>query len=198
MSSEKSEKVSAGEAAKASEKPAQTAEKAIKDTEKTAETVRKATRKAAKKNANTVKKAAKKAVDTGEKIQSKAKEKTMQNQDYFQNITQQVANSNKEYMEAWVQSGTKFFKNMEECSKAVMGMTQDAGQKSKEAMKSLMACKTLNEFTETQTKLAQQGFDDMVENTSKLTEMSIRCATECAEPLNDQMTKTMKKANKAA
>ena len=62
--------------------------------------------------------------------------------------------------------------------------------------KSLMSCKTLNELTETQTRLAQDSFDNFISNAAKLSEMSVKLATEAFEPINSQMSKTMSKSAK--
>ena len=120
------------------------------------------------------------------------------NTQFFEQMTQNVSNANKESMEAMVQSGTRFFKGMEDFSKTLISMSQDANQKNTEAFKTLMGCKTITELSEAQTKLAQQSFDDMVSNTSKLSEIGIKLATECTQPINDQMAKQMKQAADSA
>ncbi|MGE4312841.1 MAG: phasin family protein [Pseudobdellovibrionaceae bacterium] len=124
--------------------------------------------------------------------------KMTKNTQFFENIASDVANANKEGVEALIASGTKFFKGLEDLSKTMMGISQETTQKSTEAMKTLLGCRTINEFTEAQTKICQESFDDMVKNTSKLSETCIKVANECSAPLNEQVTKAMKKAGKAA
>lgn len=70
-------------------------------------------------------------------------------------------------------------------------VAQESGQRNAEAIKSLMASRTLNEYAEAQNKLAQQNFDDAMSTMTKLSEMTIKLYTEAFEPVNAQMTKAM-------
>jgi phasin family protein len=58
-----------------------------------------------------------------------------------------------------------------------------------------MAAKTVSEMSEAQSKLAQQGFEDAMAAATKISEMTIKLCTEALEPINDQVTKTVKKAS---
>ncbi len=113
----------------------------------------------------------------------------------FDKMTQEAANMGQAQMEAAMKSSGTFMKGMEDMMKTCMEMMQDSTEKSTEAMKSMMACKTLNEYTEAQNKIAQASFDDFMAGATKLSEMSVKICTEACEPLNDQMTKAMKKAS---
>lgn len=112
----------------------------------------------------------------------------------FEKFTQDAANIGQEQVEALVKSGTIFAKGMEDIVKTCMSIAQTQAEKGQEAAKTIMACKTLNEFTEAQSKLAQDSFDDFMTGATKLSELSIRVATESLEPINDQVGKAMKKA----
>ena len=113
-------------------------------------------------------------------------------------FTAEAAFLNKEQMDAFMQCGTLWMKGTEDIVKTCVSLTQDAVEKNTEAVKSLMGCKTLNELTETQTKLVQESFDDLVANATKLSEMSVRLATNSFEPINAQFSKTLKKASDRA
>ncbi|MBI2234014.1 MAG: phasin family protein [Micavibrio aeruginosavorus] len=109
-------------------------------------------------------------------------------------LAAEAAFVSKEQMDAFLQCGTLWMKGTEDIVKTCVSLTQDAVEKNTEAVKCLMGCKTLNELTETQTKLVQESFDDLMANATKLSEMSVRLATNSFEPINAQFSKTLKKA----
>lgn len=123
-------------------------------------------------------------------------EKTMmKNNKQYDKLTQNAAILGQDHMDAMMKSSTILAKGMEDIIKTCMEIAQNAGEKSANATKTLMSCKTLNELTEAQTKLAQSSFDDFMSNATRLSEMSVKLATECFSPINDQMGRSMKKAN---
>ncbi len=113
----------------------------------------------------------------------------------FDKMTQDVSQMGQAQMEAAVKSSTVFFKGMEDIMKTCMGLCQESAEKASESAKELMGCKTLNEFTEAQSKVAQASFDDFMSSATKLSEMSVKVCTEAAEPLNSQLGQTIKKAS---
>lgn len=102
-----------------------------------------------------------------------------------------------ETMQACMKSGKIAAERMQDMMNVCMQMCQESSEKQAEAMKALLSCKTLTDVTETQGKLAQTGFDDMIQAMTKMTEMGIKCTTEVMEPLNDQLGKAMKKATES-
>lgn len=103
----------------------------------------------------------------------------------------------KDSMDALMRSGKIFAERYQDMMSTCMSMCQDCTEKQASAVKSMMTCKTLNEATEAQNKLAQQSFDDMMSAMTRLTEMSIRMANECMEPINDQISRSVKKASES-
>lgn len=137
---------------------------------------------------------AKVAATQAQKITQKTEKTIMNTNKQFEKFSQDAANLGQEQVEAFVKSGTILAKGLEDIMKTCMGLAQTQAEKSQEAAKAMMACKTLNEFTEAQSKLAQDSFDDFMSSATKLSELSIRVATESMEPINDQVGKAMKKA----
>ncbi len=115
----------------------------------------------------------------------------------FEKIAQDASAMSQEQMDAFMKSSQIFAKGMEDMMKACMDMAQNSAAKSQEAAQELMACKTLNELTEAQTKLAQSSFDEFMTGATKMSEMGVKLATDAMEPINDQMSKTMKKASES-
>ncbi|PZQ46741.1 MAG: phasin family domain-containing protein [Micavibrio aeruginosavorus] len=113
----------------------------------------------------------------------------------FEKIAQDAAVIGQDQVDALVKSSTIFAKGMEDILKTCMEIAQDAGEKSQSVAKTVMSCKTLNEFTDVQTRLAQSSFDDFMTNATTISEKAVKLCTEVFEPINDQMGKTIKKAS---
>jgi len=147
--------------------------------------------------------AAKKAVRAKEQTARKHETKTqiedhsMTNKANFEKFTTDTTALNKEQLDAFMKSSNLLLKGTEDIMKTYMAMAQDSMQKSSEAMKTLLGCKTLNELTEAQNKLAQESFDGFMTGATKLSEMSVKVATDSFEPLTKQMSKTIQKATES-
>ncbi len=115
----------------------------------------------------------------------------------FDRMAQEAGLSQKEQMDALMQSGNIAMKGFEDIFKTCMQMAQTSAEKNAQAMKSIFGCKTLNEFTEAQNRIAQQGFDDFMVTTTRLSELAVKMATDAFEPINDQFSRTIKKASEA-
>lgn len=115
----------------------------------------------------------------------------------FEKIAQDAAVLGQDQMDAIIKSTTIFTKGFEDIMKTCMDIAQDAGEKSQSAAKTVMSCKTLNEFTDVQTKLAQASFDDFMTNATRLSEKTVKLCTDAMEPINDQMGKSIKRASDA-
>lgn len=112
--------------------------------------------------------------------------------------TSEASNAARQGVESCVKCSTSLAKGAEQMFKTVAEMAQEAAQRNAENMKALMACRTLNEFTEAQNKMMQQSFDDAMSTATKLSEMAIKICNEAVEPLNGQMTKAMRKMSEKA
>jgi len=115
----------------------------------------------------------------------------------FDKMAKDAASSGQEQFEAMIKSTQIFAKGMEDIVKTYMEIAQDSAEKTSEATREFLSCKTLDEFTSTQNKYAQASFDDMMSGATKLSEMSVKVCTDCLEPINDQVGKAMKKASQA-
>ncbi|MBU0800739.1 MAG: phasin family protein [Alphaproteobacteria bacterium] len=125
-----------------------------------------------------------------ETIMTKSKEQ-------MEKLSNEAAAVSKDHVEALMKSGSIFMKGYEDIMKTYMGLAQKTAEKNGEAFKTLLSCKTVNEFAEVQNRLAQQGFDDMMTGATKLSELTVKLASEGFAPINDQMSKSIKKASDA-
>jgi phasin family protein len=203
--SKKASKKASGKSPKKA--PKKTKRKARK---KTAGSVKKAKKAAPRKTAGKVKtaSAAKKgwtptdtvgkiAFISGKQSYAKMEDFMTKGKTQFDKLAQDATSHSKEHMEAVMKSGNIFAKGFEDIMKSWVSLTQDATEKNTEAFKTLMGCKTLNELAEVQNKLAQEGFDDFMAGATKLSEMSAKLASEAFEPLNDQVSKAIRKASES-
>lgn len=113
----------------------------------------------------------------------------------FEKIAADAAVAGQDQVEAITKSSAILAKGMEDILKTCMEIAQESTEKSQSVAKTIMSCKTLNEFMDVQTKLAQASFDDFMTNATRISEKAVKLGTEVFEPINDQMGKTMKKAS---
>lgn len=120
-----------------------------------------------------------------------------QGQAQFDQFTKDAANINREGIDAFVKSGTIFAKGFENLIKETMSFAQTTAEKQMQLAKDAMTCKTINEFSDMQNKLAKTGFDDFMSGTTKITELGVKVFSEAVEPINEQIQKSVQKATDA-
>lgn len=129
---------------------------------------------------------------------NQAMEKIMsQSKSQMDKMAQDASNFGREGFEAFMQSGTIFAKGFEEIARTAIALSQSAAEKQAQFINQAMSSKTLNEWAETQNKIAQASLDDLMSAATKLSEMSVKLMTESAEPINEQMGKSIRKASEA-
>jgi phasin family protein len=127
---------------------------------------------------------------------NEAMEKIMsQSKSQMDRIAQDASNFGREGFEAFIQSSTIFAKGFEEIARTAMALSQSAAEKQAQFLNQAMSSKTLNEWTDIQNKIAQSNLDDLMSAATKLSEMSVKVMTESAEPINEQMGKSIRKAS---
>jgi phasin family protein len=128
--------------------------------------------------------------ETMEKFMSKGKNQ-------FEKLSQDAAAASKEHAEALVKSGNIFAKGFEDFLKTYSALAQGAAERNTQAFKALLGSKTLNEYTETQSRVAQENLDDFLSGVTKLSELTVKIATDTFEPINDQVSKSIKKSQRS-
>lgn len=126
-------------------------------------------------------------------------ETTMTNlKNQYEKLSEEASCSIRDSVESMSKSTATFAKGAEQILKTLTEAAQGSSQRNAEALKALMATRTLNEFAEAQNKLAQQNFEEAMSTMTKLSEMTIKLCSEALEPINGQMTKAMTSAMNAA
>src|SRR3990167_3966617 len=114
-------------------------------------------------------------------------ETTMTNfKNQYEKISSEATSSVRESVENLSKSSATFAKGAEQILKTIAEAAQGSSQRNTEAVKALMATRTLNEFAEAMSTM------------TKLSEMTIKLCSEAFEPINGQMTKAMTSAMSAA
>jgi phasin family protein len=116
----------------------------------------------------------------------------------FEKIAQDAAVAGQDQVDALVKSSAILTKGMEDIIKTCMEIAQESSEKTQSVAKTVMSCKTLNEFTDVQSRLAQTSFDEFMTNATRISEKAIKLYTEAFAPINDQMGKSMKRASDLA
>lgn len=115
---------------------------------------------------------------------------------------EEMADFSKSGFEAWMKSTNIFMDGATSLFKTMSNYGNEAREKQAAAIKEFMACKTLNDMTETSTRVAQQSLEQVMSGATELSERSIKLCMDALEPINDQISKgfqkTAKKASKAA
>ena len=123
-----------------------------------------------------------------------AMETTMSNyKDQYEKFSGDASTAVRQGLESYVQMSTSMMKGAEVLMKTCMELAQDSAERNAAAMKNLMACRTLNEAAEQQNKIVQANLDEAMSAATKISEMAIKIGTEAFEPINQQVTKAMKK-----
>ncbi len=115
----------------------------------------------------------------------------------FDKFTKDATAGSKELFDAMQKSMNIWAKGVEQINQEAIALTQEIANKNQEAFKALIACKDINELTDVQNKLAKKNFDAIVSASTKLSEISVKVATDSFAPINDQVNKAVKKATES-
>lgn len=136
--------------------------------------------------------------DTASTKSFESMEKIMSNsKNQYEKMSADATNASRQGVEAITKSCNILAKGTEQMMKTCMQIAQQSAERNGEAFKTLLACKTLNELTEVQNRIAQENFDEAMTATTKLSEMAIKISTDVFEPINDQVSQSIKKASDA-
>lgn len=120
--------------------------------------------------------------------------------DQFQTQAQSAANQYTAILSkasaAAEKSRNRLAAGAEECGKTLASMAQSNAQRTNEAMRTLMTCKSLNEYADVQNRLFKQNFEAMSSEYAKLVEQVTKCVSSASEPLSDLASSAMADAKK--
>ncbi|MCK6417323.1 MAG: phasin family protein [Alphaproteobacteria bacterium] len=112
-------------------------------------------------------------------------------------MAQDASALGREQFDAVMKSCNSFARGCEDLFRTSLSIAQNAAERQTQFMKQAMSSKTINEWAEVQNKIAQANFDDFMNGATKISEMSVKIMTECTEPLNDQLGKSIKRTSES-
>lgn len=102
----------------------------------------------------------------------------------------------KNSMEAFVASGAILAKGLEALGREYFAFAEEAVEVNSKTAKALLTAKSLKEVVELQSGFARNAFDKSLSESGKLSEMSVRIATDAIEPVQKQFTVAVEAALK--
>jgi phasin family protein len=147
---------------------------------------------------NVVKASNEAATKQYEQAVSLAKEQVEKTSDAVFKSYDEVTTLNKANIDAVVKASTIATKGVESLSRELMGFAQTRMEAQMELTKQLLGAKTLREFVDAQTDFARQSFDQLMAESAKVTEMTVKVSNEAMEPIQTQTNKSVEKVMKPA
>lgn len=166
---------------------AKTVEEAVAVTKETIETVVKAGADAANKGYEQAAAMTKEQVETAAKMGSAA----------FKGY-EDVVQFNKENVDAFLKSGSIMARGVQDVSKTLFGLAQGAIDDGLAAGKAMAGAKSIRELVDVQSGLMKTGFDKLISEGAKMSELGARVTEEAMAPLNGRVTAAMQKLRKTA
>lgn len=100
--------------------------------------------------------------------------------------------------QAAAHANTTLTKGSEEMARQWFAFSQACLEKSTTAGKDILSAKTVNEMVEKQSQFAQESFNELVAETTKLSEQAVKVSTEAFEPLKKCMEESAEIVTKTA
>ena len=126
------------------------------------------------------------------------KEQVEKARDVVAKSVDEMSSLNKDNVDAVVQAGTIYAKGVEVIGKEFMSYAQARLESNMAAMKAMMGARTLKELVDLQTEYARSSFDQMVTETTKLSEIGVKVTNDAFAPLNARVNVVVEKMTKSA
>ena len=107
-----------------------------------------------------------------------------------------VVGYGKDSVDAVMKSNALFVKGFQDINQALFGLAQASLDNSVAATKKILGCKTVTDGIDAQTEMARAGYAKAIEDSRRITDMSVNLAEEAAQPLTKQVSATVEKFSK--
>ena len=107
-----------------------------------------------------------------------------------------VVSYGKDNVDAVMKSNAIFVKGVQDINKALFGLVQASLEESVTATQKIFGCKTAKEAMDTQAALARAGYAKAVQDSRKITDLSVKVAEEASQPITKQVNATVEKFTK--
>ena len=153
---------------------------------------------ATKQNTNTTTNTTKASTAKSKKINktTKTMEKAMtQGKAQYDKLTKEISDNGRESFESYYKSYGIMIKGFEDISKTQANFFKELTEKQSKLLKESLSVRTLDELSNMQNKAAQSTFDDLMEIATKTSEQYFKLMNEAFEPINQQVSNSIKKAS---
>lgn len=99
----------------------------------------------------------------------------------------------KESIEIYLKAGTDYAKGLQDVSKQVLALAQKSVEESVNAGKALTQAKTLKEVVDMQASFAKSSFENLVAESNKLTQTSVKLTEQAIAPVSDRINLAVEK-----
>lgn len=120
------------------------------------------------------------------------------NSQFFMLSAEEFAQITKQNSDAMMRSLQTWTTGMNQISQACAQFSQNMMQMSMAACQAASSARTLRDVAELQSDYAKTSMDAIVENSTKITEMTMKIANDAAQPLNQRANETMQQFNQRA
>ena len=111
---------------------------------------------------------------------------------------EELAAFSKANMDAFVQANTILVKGFEELSKEIMTLTKASMETAATTTKAVFAAKTIKDVVALQSDFTKTSFDKFVTNSSKLSELGVKVASDAIAPVTARVNVAVEKVLKPA
>lgn len=140
--------------------------------------------------------AVKAAVSTGEQLVAASREQVGKASAAFEQGYGDFAAIQKQALDAFIQTGTILAKGAEDLGKAYLSLVQEAAATNTEAVQAMFTARTLQEVVDLQSEYARKAIDRSVVEGGKLSEMTLKIASDAVGPIQAQFSSAVEKALK--
>lgn len=131
------------------------------------------------------------------KMQNPSEQIEKMNRDLTTRI-EEVANFNRNNLDAAVQAANCLAEGVKDVNQAIFNHIQQTLQMAMTTGKAMMGVKTLRDLMELQSEYVKSTFDTLMADTTKISEIAVRCSSEAVEPINARVTEVVEKVSSRA
>ena len=107
-----------------------------------------------------------------------------------------VVSYGKDNVDAVMKSNAIFVQGVQDLNSALFGLAQASLENSVTATKKMLGCKTPKDVLDAQAELARTNFAAALEDSRKISELTVKIADAASQPITKQVNKTVEKFTK--
>ncbi len=111
---------------------------------------------------------------------------------------EEAASFNSNNLDAAVQAVSVVAEGIKDVNQTVCNSIQQALQTAMSTGKAMMGVKSLRDLMEIQSEYIKATFDTLMADSTKISEIAVRCSSQAAEPINARVTEVVEKVSKSA